>query len=374
MEFSGSAEIKKYEIHESVIKSKKRFNYDEVDKILISGEGQFSELLQSLNKLAQSLRKKRFSKGGIDFDTFEVKFKLEDGIPNQAVLKRSSQATILVEECMLAANQVVAGHLKVLTRKYQTSGTDKTNKKILPFIYRIHDEPEPKKLKEVLEFLKTLRPSISLKGNRSVDINNFLDRFKDLPERPVVHQMLLRSMAKAVYSKNNIGHYGLGFSDYTHFTSPIRRYPDLEVHRLLKEYCKDKVKLERFKFLESEMKIIAEHCSDRERIAVDAERASVKLAQTMLASNYLGKEFNGTISGVISFGLFVLLDEIFAEGLLHIRDLHDDFYYFDEHNYRLIGKRHKRSFTIGKRVRVKITHVNTDDRKIDLAFISDDVK
>ncbi len=384
MEFTSSGVLKKYALRESVIKSKKRFNYDEVDKILITGKGKkvrtehcavptgedpLTDLLLSLNKLAQTLREKRYSSGGIDFETSEVKFQIENGIPTSAVLKKSSPATILVEECMLAANQVVAKHVKVLSHNPPESPFKKGGK-VLPFIYRIHDDPVQQKLGEVLEFLKTLRPSITLKGKKSSDINKFLERFDDLPEKPVVHQMLLRAMAKAVYSEKNIGHYGLGFSDYSHFTSPIRRYPDLQVHRLLKEYSDGKIKFERVKYLESEMKIVSEHCSDRERIAVEAERASVKLAQTVLASNYLGKEFDGTISGVISFGLFVLLDDIYAEGLLHIRDLHDDFYYFEERNYRLVGRRYKRTFSIGKRIRVKITHVNTDDRKIDLAYIT----
>jgi len=369
MEYSPLGILKKYDIRESVIKSKKRFNYDEVDKILITGEGIHSDLLLSLNKLAQTLRTKRYSSGGIDFETSEVKFQIENGIPEKAIIKRSSPATILVEECMLAANQAVAKHLKVLSKNPPESPIKKGGK-LLPFIYRVHDDPVQQKLSEVLEFLKTLHPSITLKGKKSSDINKFLEKFDDLPEKPVVHQMLLRAMAKAVYSEKNIGHYGLGFSDYSHFTSPIRRYPDLQVHRLLKEYSDGKIKIERIKYLESEMKIVSEHCSDRERIAVEAERASVKLAQTILASNFLGKEFDGTISGVISFGLFILLDDIYAEGLLHIRDLHDDFYYFEERNYRLVGRRYKRTFSIGKRIRVKITHVNTDDRKIDLAYIN----
>jgi ribonuclease R len=369
MELTPSGVLKNYKIHETVIKSKKRFNYDEVDKILATGKGENSDLLLALNKLAQSLRKKRYSSGGIDFETSEVKFQIENGIPTKAVIKQSSPATILVEECMLEANQVVAKHLKVLSHNPPES-TFKKGGKLLPFIYRIHEEPVQEKLRDVLGFLKTLHPAITLKGNKSSDINKFLGKFDNLPEKPVVHQMLLRSMAKAVYSENNIGHYGLGFSDYSHFTSPIRRYPDLQVHRLLKEYSNGNIKSARIKYLESEMKIVAEHCSDRERIAVEAERASVKLAQTILASNYLGKEFEGTISGVTSFGLFILLDDIYAEGLLHIRDLYDDFYYFEERNYRLVGRRLKRTFSIGKRIRVKITHVNTEDRKIDLAYIN----
>ncbi|MCL5992154.1 MAG: ribonuclease R, partial [Bacteroidetes bacterium] len=235
MEFTSSGVLKKYALRESVIKSKKRFNYDEVDKILITGKGKkvrtehcavptgedpLTDLLLSLNKLAQTLREKRYSSGGIDFETSEVKFQIENGIPTSAVLKKSSPATILVEECMLAANQVVAKHVKVLSHNPPESPFKKGGK-VLPFIYRIHDDPVQQKLGEVLEFLKTLRPSITLKGKKSSDINKFLERFDDLPEKPVVHQMLLRAMAKAVYSEKNIGHYGLGFSDYSHFTSPI---------------------------------------------------------------------------------------------------------------------------------------------------------
>ncbi|TAL66862.1 MAG: ribonuclease R [Bacteroidetes bacterium] len=373
MEFTKSGVLRNYEIHESVIKSKKRFNYDEVDKILVSGEGLHSKLILSLNQLAQTLRQKRFSQGGIDFDTYEIKFQLDNGIPENAIMKRSTPATMLVEECMLAANQVVASHIKFLSNNPPYSHIQKS-KKLLPFIYRVHEEPEPKKLKEVFAFFKLLRPSVPIHGTSSKDINNFLERFNDLPEKTVVHQMLLRSMSKAIYSENNIGHYGLGYSDYTHFTSPIRRYPDLIVHRLLKEYTKDKIKNDRIKFLEYETKSISVHCSDRERIAVEAERASVKLAQTIFAANYLGIVFNGTISGVVNFGIFVLLDDIYVEGLIHVRDLYGDFYEFDEQHYRLIGKKKKNTFSIGKRIKVKIVNVNIDDKKIDLAYISDKVK
>jgi ribonuclease R len=367
MEFTKAGILKSHSIHESVIKSKRRFNYDEVDEILKTGKGDFADLLISLNELASTLRKKRFDTGGIDFDSFEVKFTLDENKePLKAQLKRSTPATRLVEECMLAANQVVATHIKLVSRQFKFKGN-------LPFLYRVHDEPVQSKLYEVMEFFKTLRRDISLKGKNSKEINNFLDKFENQPEKPIVHQILLRAMAKAEYSSENIGHYGLGFKDYTHFTSPIRRFPDLVVHRLIKEYAKGKLKAERIRFLEGELKEIGEHCTDRERVAMEAERASIKLTQTMMARHYIGKEFLGTISGIVNFGAFVLLDELYAEGLLHMRDLTDDYYYYDEKNYRLIGKRNKRILTFGKRIRVKITRVNVENRRIDLALVSNNI-
>lgn len=378
LEISPTGTVKKYFFSESLIKSKKRFSYDEVQNIIkkyyeskknngISSEtnsktAELNKLIINLHKLASLLRKKRFSKGGINFDTIEVRFVLdENNRPVQAKLNTSNESTQLVEECMLLANKTVAEHIKVLSRKNSL-------KSKLPFLYRIHDEPNEEKLKSVLDFIKIFIHNGSPINGSSKAINDFLQKFEGTYEKPIVHQMLIRSMPKAEYSNINIGHYGLGFKEYTHFTSPIRRYPDLIVHRLLKSYISGDFDKKGLLKLDRMLEDIGENCSLTEKNAMEAERASVKIAQSVLASEYVGKEFLGTISGVTNFGIFVVLDDLYAEGLVHIRDLYDDYYIFDEKNYSLIGKRRNKSYRFGDRIKVKIIKVNVDKRKIDLVI------
>lgn len=376
MEISPSGVLKNYFFAESMIKSKKRFSYDEVQNIIKkyyenkhfdkklneknTKKAELNELIINLHKLASLLRKKRFSKGGINFDTIEVRFVLdENNKPVQAKLNTSNESTQLVEECMLLANKTVAEHIKILSRRNSLRTK-------LPFLYRIHDEPNQEKLKSVLDFIKIFIHNGTPINGSSKAINDFLQKFEGTHEKPIVHQMLIRSMPKAEYSNINIGHYGLGFKEYTHFTSPIRRYPDLIVHRLLKSYIKGEIDKKELLKLERHLEDIGENCSLTEKNAMEAERASVKIAQSVLASEYVGKEFLGTISGVTNFGLFVLLDDLYAEGLVHIRDLYDDYYVFDEKNFSLIGKKRNKTFRFGDRIKVKIIKVNVDKRKIDL--------
>lgn len=375
MEISQNGSLKNYFLAESIIKSKKRYSYEEVQLIIKefldsknkksqtnSKKAELKELIINLHKLASLLRKKRFSKGGINFDTIEVRFVLdENNKPIQAKLNSSNESTQLVEECMLLANKTVAEHIKKLSQKNSI-------KSRLPFLYRIHDEPNEEKLKSVLDFIKMFIHNGSPLNVSSKGINDFLQKFEGSYEKPIVHQMLIRSMPKAEYSSINIGHYGLGFKDYTHFTSPIRRYPDLIVHRLLKNYISGEFDKKNINKIESQLEDIGENCSLTEKNAMDAERASVKIAQSVLASEYIGKEFLGTISGVANFGIFVVLDELYAEGLVHIRDLYDDYYIFDEKNFRLIGKRRNKTYQFGDRIKVKIIKVNIDKRKIDLVI------
>ncbi len=376
LEISQSGMLKSYFLAESMIKSKKRFSYDEVQDIIKkyyenkqsdkklneknTKKAQLNELIINLHKLSSLLRKKRFSKGGINFDTIEVRFVLdENNKPVQAKLNSSNESTQLVEECMLMANKTVAEHVKILSRRNSL-------KSKLPFLYRIHDEPNEEKLKSVLDFIKIFIHNGTPMNGSSKAINDFLQKFEGTHEKPIVHQMLIRSMPKAEYSNINIGHYGLGFKEYTHFTSPIRRYPDLVVHRLLKSYINGEFDKRGLLKLERHLEDIGENCSLTEKNAMEAERASVKIAQSVLASEYVGKEFIGTISGVTNFGLFVMLDDLYAEGLVHIRDLYDDYYVFDEKNFSLIGKRRNKTFRFGDRIKVKIIKVNVDKRKIDL--------
>lgn len=364
-ELTPAGILKDYTVEQTLIKSSRRYNYDEVQDIIDTGKGDYAELILDLFNLTQLLRSRRFKAGGIQFNTVEYKFLLDENYyPTEVVMKSTTESTSLVEECMLLANQIVAGHLKKLTKQ---NGLRKN----LPYLYRVHDEPDQKILKEVLQFISTFGPKINKKVITSKDINELLEFVEDMPERRIVHQVLIRSMPKAIYSETNIGHYGLGFKEYSHFTSPIRRYPDLLVHRLIKEYSKEKPDKDRITFLTKLTKSVGNHSSNRERLALEAERASNKVAFAIVAENHIGEEFSGIITGVTAFGLFVQLDGIFAEGLLHIKDMHEDYYIHDEANYRIIGKRSRKIYKLGGRIRVKLIKVNIEKRQIDLEFVGD---
>jgi ribonuclease R len=366
MEFDPKTlKLVKYQIVESVIKSKKRLNYDQVYEFLKSGRAPKNEieaLLLEMNEFAQKLRKKRFSEGGIEFETAEVRFVLDENKnPLSAYLKESTIATQLIEEFMLAANRTVAEHIQKLKVKHKL-------KSELPFVYRVHDQPEPEKIKSVVNFFKSLDiPAKNLVSDRA--INKFLKLFEGKPEKPIVHQLLIRAMQKAIYSPENIGHYGLGFRYYTHFTSPIRRYPDLVVHRLLKKYSAGIPDEDELIRLSRIVDIASDQSSEREIVAMEAERESVHLMLTLLASENVGKEFTGTISGVTNFGLFVVLDGIFSEGLIPIRDLIDDYYIYDERNIRLVGRRKKKVYKFGDRVVARIVEVDVEKRKTWLKLV-----
>jgi ribonuclease R len=363
MEINPKGNVERYEVHESIIISKRRYSYEEVLEIIETGEGDNTELIMELYKLSVLLRTKRFKDGGINFSTREYKFVLDENkYPIDVKVKTTTKSTSLVEECMLVANKSVANYFTVLAKEHIGTGS-------LPCLYRIHEPPDSKKLVDVIDFIKTFGITSLKKSPSSKEINKILEHFENLPEKPIVHQVLIRAMAKAVYSNSNIGHYGLGFKEYVHFTSPIRRYPDLIIHRLLKEFINLKPDNERINYLKIFCRDAGNHCSETERQAMEAERASIKLTHTVMASRLVGETFDGTISGVTGFGLFVQIDNIFAEGLLHIRDLNDDYYVFDESNYRLIGRRNKKIFGFGSRIRVKIIKVNMDKRTIDFAYV-----
>lgn len=364
-ELTPECDLVDYQIRETLIKSSRRFTYDEVQQIIDTKKGDFSELILELHKLTQKMKEKRYKQGGILFDTVEYKFVLDENkFPTQVKIKQTTPATSLVEECMLLANQIVALHIEKIKKDFGM-------KRPLPYLYRIHDEPDPKMLKTVLKFISSFGPKLNKKKITSKDINELLIKVQNSPEKNIINQVLIRSMPKAIYSDKNFGHYGLGFTHYTHFTSPIRRYPDLFVHRLLKEYAKGKPDSDRLNFLYRLSKDVARVSSDQERLAMEAERASNKVAFSLIANQHIGDDFDGIITGVTSFGLFVQLKDIYAEGLLHIKDMHDDYYIFDEPNYRLIGKRTKRIYKLGETIRVRIVKVNLEKRMIDLAYVSD---
>ncbi|MBI2793841.1 MAG: ribonuclease R [Ignavibacteria bacterium] len=362
MEFTKRGGRKSYRIEETVIRSKRRFTYDEVQTIIDTNKGDHAELILNLHTLARALQAERMRHGGISFETQEIKFILDENkMPVQALVKAATLATSLVEECMLAANRAVAEHFEALKKLWRV-------KEPPPIVYRIHEDPDQSKLTDALSVIRAIGIDAPSGKLNPAQINNILKQASNLPQKPMVHQMLLRSMAKAAYAEHNVGHYGLGFHAYTHFTSPIRRYPDLFVHRALKEYAKGQPRESRWKDMLSRASEVADHSSLMERQAIDAERASSKLAQVILAREHMGETFEGTVTGVTAFGVFLLLDSVMCEGLLHIRDLADDYYIFDERTYRLIGKRKKRIIQFGTRIKAQIVKANVERRMIDLAL------
>ncbi|MBZ0180264.1 MAG: ribonuclease R [Melioribacteraceae bacterium] len=356
-EVSPDGKLVDYKISKSVINSKRRFNYDEVQEILDSGKGDFFEKLTELNNLAKVLRKKRMDQGSINFITPEVKFELdENNIPVNVKIKKVKESHQLIEEYMLLANQIVAKFINTDTSEPE------------PFIYRVHDLPEQEKLVEFSIFVRSLGYSFDPEsGKSSKQLSKFLDEIKDSPEESLINEIAIRSMAKAIYSTDNIGHYGLGFSHYSHFTSPIRRLPDLIIHQILFSKLKNKKRPYTYK----ELVKLSEHSSRQERAAVDAERLSVKIKQIEYLQNKIGDEFEAVISGITNFGLFVELKESLAEGLIKMRDLEDDYYVFDEKNYLLRGRRNGKKYRLGDSLNVKLIRVDKEKREIDFALLSD---
>ncbi len=346
-----------YQIIKTIINSKRRFTYDEVQKIIDEGEGDYSVEVLQLNKLAETLRKKRIREGSIEFSTAEVKFELdENGKPVRVFKKEIKQSNMLVEEFMLLANKITAKHIGA-----PASGPVK------PFIYRVHDLPDNEKINEFAKFVKSLGYSFDPNtGSKYNQFQTLMTSVKGTKEESLINELAIRSMAKAIYSINNIGHYGLGFKYYTHFTSPIRRYSDLLVHRLLHKYI-DSVNTSNYSL--DELDTISDHISDCERNAVEAERLSVKLKQIEYLQYHVGEEFPAIISGLTHFGIFVKITDILAEGLIRLRDLEGDFYVYDEKKYALIGKRTKKQFRLGDHVDVKLIRADLEKSELDFIII-----
>lgn len=352
------AEVKEYWLGKTVIHSDKRFAYEDVQQIIESGEGHLKDEILILNNLAQRFRKQRFKKGAINFSSQEVRFKLDEtGKPIGIVVKESKESHQLIEEFMLLANKVVAEHVAKI----------KINKKPVPFPYRIHATPDEEKLLPFVEFAKKYGHKFDTKTPEGIaaSFNQMLQDIEGKPEQHVLQQLGIRTMAKAIYTSENIGHYGLGFAEYTHFTSPIRRYPDVMVHRILEDILNNEIPIDK------KMEAKCRHCSERERAAMETERAANKYKQVEFMQDKLGEEFDGVISGVSSFGFWVETVEHKCEGLVSINSLfdYDDFRYV-ESDYCLVGRRSGRTFRMGDKVKIRLISANLAKRQLDYEWVT----
>ncbi len=353
MRVNPKGRVTGYEIRETIIRSKYRFTYEGAQEVIEGKdpENPFAPDLALAAQLASTLTKKRMREGSIDFDMPEVRIVLDENFHPTSILRRDrKESNRLIEEFMLLANQTVARHIGA-------------GKKAPPFVYRIHDKPDPERIAQLAEYVRAFGYSLKLNKGEvdSGALSKLLEQIKDSPEAPVIEEAALRAMAKAKYSTGNIGHYGLAFDYYTHFTSPIRRYPDLMVHRLLKHYSTGGAPVN-----EIELENQAVHCSERERVAADAERESIRLKQVEYIRDHLGERFTGVISGVTKFGIYVELSDILVEGMVHVRDMDDDYYVYDERTYRLMGEHTGRTFKLGKKVDVVVAAANLETRQVDL--------
>ncbi len=356
-QISPKAEVKQYWLGKTVIHSDHRFTYEEVQAIIEEKAGLHAEEVLILNDLAQRFRKKRFNNGAINFSSQEVKFKLDDkGDPVGIMIKESKEAHQLIEEFMLLANRTVAENISKL----------KVNNKPLPFPYRTHDDPDEEKLVPFAAFAKKFGHTFDTSSPDTIaeSFNQLLKDVHGRPEQHVLEQLGIRTMAKAKYTIENVGHYGLGFEHYCHFTSPIRRYPDVLVHRILFDVLNNKIQPD--KKLEEKCK----HCSDRERSAMEAERAANKYKQVQYMKNYLGEEFEGVISGVASFGFWVETVEHKCEGLVSVNSLleYDEFRHV-ETDYCLVGQRSGKKFRMGDKVWIKVVAANLTKRQLDYEWV-----
>jgi len=342
----------------TVIRSNRRFAYEEVQTVLEAGEGEFSKELLLLNKVALKLREERFKKGSFNFETQEVRFKLDDqGRPLSIYLREMKDANKLIEDFMLLANRKVAEFI----------GKRRENQPVKTFVYRVHDEPNPEKLENFTQFLERLGFKLKISSKKSLadSFNKLFGDIKGTGTETMIETIAIRTMSKAYYSTNNIGHYGLAFQFYSHFTSPIRRYPDLMVHRLLHDYMHHAPSVSKEVY-----EPMCEHASEMERRAAEAERMSVKYKQAEFMLDKVGQQFDALISGVSKWGIFAEISGTKCEGMIRLRDLEDDYYYLDEENYQIIGQRHGYQFKLGDKIRIRVKRIDLARKQMDYEWVS----
>ena len=383
LQMDDEANVKSYRIAHTVIKSNRRYAYEEVQEILVPGKASKAsrsssssrssstsetsktsdtspletENLRTLDHLAKKLRERRFKSGAVKFDREELHFDIdEQGKPVRAYFKKSNDATQLIEEFMLLANRTVA----------ESVGRVKKGTKAKTLPYRIHDQPDPTKLETLREFVVKFgykMKTAGTKGAISKSLNALMEGCQGKKEQKLIETVALRAMMKAKYSTHNIGHYGLAFEYYTHFTSPIRRYPDTMVHRLLTKYQDGGRSANQEKYEE-----LCEHCSDMEVVAQQAERDSIKYKMVEFMADKIGETFDAHISGIQSYGIYCEIDENHCEGMVPMRDLDDDYYDFDERNYCLVGRRHHNKYQLGDPIRIRVARANIEKRQLDFTL------
>ena len=357
-DITEKGEVRDSRIVHTVIESDRRFTYEEAQQIIETKEGDFKDEILMLDTIAKALREKRFTAGAINFDRYEVKFEIDEkGKPISVYFKESKDANKLVEEFMLLANRTVAEKIGKAPKGKKP--------KVLP--YRIHDLPDPEKLDNLAQFIARFGYRLRTSGTKtdvSKSINHLLDDIQGKKEENLIETVSIRAMQKARYSTHNIGHYGLAFDYYTHFTSPIRRFPDMMVHRLVTRYMDGGGSVSETKYED-----LCDHSSNMEQIAANAERASIKYKQVEFMSERLGQTYDGVISGVTEWGLYVELNENKCEGMIPIRDLDDDYYEFDEKNYCLRGRRKNRIYSLGDAITVKVARANLEKKQLDFALV-----
>ena len=354
------ANIKDWHLAHTVIKSNRRYAYEEVQQIIEEGKGENAELLLKLNELAKKLREARFKNGSVKFDREELHFDIDEtGKPIRAYFKVSKDANKLIEEFMLLANKTVA----------ESIGRVKKGVKAKTLPYRIHDQPDPQKLENLREFVAKFGYKVKTAGTKGAitkSLNALMSQAEGTREQNAIETVALRAMMKARYSVHNIGHYGLAFDYYTHFTSPIRRYPDMMVHRLLTKYQDGARSANKEKYEE-----LCEHCSDMEQISMNAERDSIKYKMVEFMADKIGNTYDAHISGIQSYGIYAQIDETHCEGMIPIRDLGNDYYDFDEKNYMIVGRRHHTKYQLGDPIRIKVARANLERKQLDFTLADD---